>query len=603
MRVVSVMNLRLPAWVGWPGGGAPPVHYWAFGPVLRFTTLLLAYGFVALALTVNYAASITFFLLSIIGMYVGLRRGFVNGLSRAEKLLMLAFATYPAVAVITYLVGTQTNIGFRLLGRDLRFLLFIPIYLAVRSARPRLEHVGWAFAGSALGALVIAVLQSRPWPALAPHGVAGTHITFGDLAMLSGWVAALAFWFETGEQESRKWKMLKAVAGLIAVIASIMAAVLSHARGSWPAVLVLVAVCVICIPRGKVPWRYGRVSILTALIIVLGVSGWLLPSVQNQIARAYRDFSAYFVASNAKSIDASCVDTPAFLNALLGFSHLGGTGTVKVISLESPERQEVRSFGCQGGYALKISTPSLSSGEFYVDLYRGNWPARVRLQSIALLARGVARVNVGRKGAWTRVENESRWKLYRVAKNYAPSRYVQTASIEVPPGRSVLVIPLQLQRGTFAFPLMKTSIGQRFQMWRLAWTLFLHHPWSGIGTGAFSARLIRHRDRGDRTASLGVYQHAHSDYLTSLSTEGLLGLLAFLWLLLAPVFGGVRVRHWRLLVPRILCVGIIALAFGIFGVTETMFFHSLVISWYTVVVAVLYASCFAAPGFKGKPID
>ena len=102
---------------------------------------------------------------------------------------------------------------------------------------------------------------------------------------------------------------------------------------------------------------------------------------------------------------------------------------------------------------------------------------------------------------------------------------------------------------------------------------------------------------GDSAAApvVGGYEHAHSDYLTSLGTKGLLGLLAFLALLGIPVLLGFHFVTEEQTYGVRLAALMLASGVAVFGATETMFVHSLVISWYVVVVAVIIRAEGKAP--------
>lgn len=573
------------AWLGWPGSGTAPGHDWLPGPKLRCTVLLLVYAFLALALTVDYAASVTFFVLAIVGLYVGLRRGFVSGLTRFEKVAMLVFAAYPAIAVVSYLLGTQTNVGFRFLGRDVRLLFFIPVYLAIRWSRPTTKGAGWALAGGAVGAAVLAIVQSHPWPAPLVHGVAGTHIVFGDLALATGFLAATLLWFDRRQRTAvARWQALATVlAATAAIAAGIAASVLARARGGWPAVPVLAALLLATMPVAWRMKRAARASLAAACVVVLLAAAWAMTPVRQQVFRAVKDLSAYAAVANTRSVDSLCVDRQDFLKALLGHSRVRGPGSVGLRRLSERERREVSAFGCKGSYALIITNSPENHKSVNLQIYRGTGAARMRRQSVTILARGRGRFDVGWGNAWIRMLPSDGWREYRVTRQ---DKRLRPANLSVGPGDKLTVIPIQKPRGAFAFPLAESSAGRRLEMWRAAWSLFLSHPAWGAGTGSFQALGRRVLAHSPLAVLVGDYEHAHSDYLTTLGTKGAVGFLELLALLATPLVVAMRAERGAKTVsvaPEVT----FTVVFVIFGLTETMFSHSLVITWFCLVAATL----------------
>ena len=567
---------QLPVWIGWPGTGPAPGHDWLPGSKFRFVTLFFTYAFLALALTVDYAYSATFFLLAIIGMYVGFRRGFVNGLTRTEKFVMMVFAVYPAVAVVSYLFGTQTDVGFRFLGRDLRFVLFIPVYLAIRWSRPRPEHFALALTGGAVGACVMGFLQRNTWP--LPQGVTGTHIVFGDLALLSGLLAAAFLWPPKGEFSAFMTQRWKWAAILIAVGSGLAASILAKAGGSWLAVPVLACFFALAAPFGQSPHKLFRVGVLVSMLLVMAAAIWFLSPVRDRIKKVWQNSAAYVVAANSRAINAKCLDQEAPLRVLLQASYSFGSGSQKIMKLTDKERDELSGFGCRGNYAAELSNLASNSKPFEVGLYRGRGPANAGPQSATILAQGAARFNVGWKGAAVQINASKNWREYTAI---GRDSQIRSAIIDVMPGDRILFVPMQKQRGEFIYPLVTSSVGRRIEMWRESWALFLVKPWMGVGTGAFHA----YNESYIRSRLVGDYEHAHSDYFTSMGTKGIIGLLSLILLLsVLPIalgnnsestMGKTRSATLQLAV-------IFSVAFSVFGLTETMFVHSMVISWYTV---------------------
>ncbi len=581
---------ELPAWIGWPGSGPAPGHDWLPGPKLRFTILGLTYAFLALALTVNYAYSTAFFLLALIGLYVGFRRGFVNGLTRAEKLVMLAFASYVGVAMASYLLGTQTNTGFRFLGRDLRFLLFIPAYLAIRWARPKAEHIGWALAGGAVGSFILALIQYRPWPMSPLQGFAGTHISFGDLSILSGFLAA-ALLMPLGRRVPTG-KALHGIAwagALIGLLAGMGAGVLAAARGGWLAIPVLLLLFLWLPPVGARFRRLHRLALSIAGVAFLAVAAWLIPTIHHRIDQARQNLAAYITVANAKTINAPCVDRKDFLRTLMRYSHVRGPGQVTIARLPAADRNAVHALGCQGGYALHLSHTGSGKKPLQLNLYRGDAPARPQRQSAAILARGKGSFSVGWRGPWVRIEDARVWRLYRTIQPY---RWIRALNVHVPAYAGLWLIPRQVPHGNFAYALAASSVGERLEMWRAAWVLFLQHPWLGGGTGAFHPLGEEALGASAMAPIVGDYQHAHSDYLTSLGTRGIFGFLTIILVLLSSWLA-LRRTGFSPRNPWPLAGAVLTGGMSVFALTETMFIHSLVISWFGMVTAALLAAAMA----------
>ncbi len=84
-----------------------------------------------------------------------------------------------------------------------------------------------------------------------------------------------------------------------------------------------------------------------------------------------------------------------------------------------------------------------------------------------------------------------------------------------------------------------TTINHRYFIWRVAWAMVVDQPVVGVGYGAFAAHFPRYRDglRSDpwyssliETQQYENTRYAHNEYLHLWAESGVLGLLAFIWL-------------------------------------------------------------------------
>ncbi|NCO14338.1 MAG: O-antigen ligase family protein [Thiomicrospira sp.] len=71
------------------------------------------------------------------------------------------------------------------------------------------------------------------------------------------------------------------------------------------------------------------------------------------------------------------------------------------------------------------------------------------------------------------------------------------------------------------------SIGSRFEFWRVSWLAFLEAPLMGIGVGEFYAFKHDLNQTGGLAKHLVPFNHSHNEYLTILSTMGLVGFLVY----------------------------------------------------------------------------
>jgi (heptosyl)LPS beta-1,4-glucosyltransferase len=246
-----------------------------FADALKGWRAALVAAFIAIfpvaSLLIDQGATTSLLLLGLFGLVFTLQDGRPVRLTRDEKLLVFSVTFFFVIAVLAWLLGDINYLGFKKLGRYLRFLLFIPIFLAVRRA-PGREVLWWA--GLAVGSIaagsmaILQVMVGIGWEARV-SGVTDS-MAFGALALTMGFMSlgGLAHFRQYG----RAWQALP----LLAVGFGCAAAFLSSTRGTWLAVPVLLLLLYLFLSRGFRTRRWsllGGIVLLVCILYVLPFTG------------------------------------------------------------------------------------------------------------------------------------------------------------------------------------------------------------------------------------------------------------------------------------------------------------------------------------------
>lgn len=86
----------------------------------------------------------------------------------------------------------------------------------------------------------------------------------------------------------------------------------------------------------------------------------------------------------------------------------------------------------------------------------------------------------------------------------------------------------------------ETSVGSRFEMWRSAFAGFRGSPMLGVGWGNMDERFLEDVAAGVRASRIAEHDQPHNQYLSHLSSGGLLGLGSLMALLLVPGIKSLR---------------------------------------------------------------
>ena len=137
-----------------------------------------------------------------------------------------------------------------------------------------------------------------------------------------------------------------------------------------------------------------------------------------------------------------------------------------------------------------------------------------------------------------------------------------------------------------------TSVGARFEMWRVAWIMFTENPIFGIGWGNFIEKNDELIAKGLSTKHISVFYHPHNQFISALAKGGVLGGVAVIIFYLFPAIAFYKVigksrnpeYHRIALAGLILVIGYIG-----FSLTESILERSRSIIFFSFYLAVFMA--------------
>ena len=203
-----------------------------------------------------------------------------RALSHNEKLLLVGLALYSFSGLISYFNANDGYEYVKHMGRYLRFLFIIPVYLLL--TRGDMQLFRYLLAGAIVSGplyLMIALssISERPgYPASGHYH----WITFGDAAMLSVvFLAATLIIKKTGF-------VLKAIIAC-AIACAFYASLLSQARGAWLALLLCLAVMLyMMFKSGNVKIKLKVILPLLALVIAITGASSINDLIQSRVQEA-----------------------------------------------------------------------------------------------------------------------------------------------------------------------------------------------------------------------------------------------------------------------------------------------------------------------------
>lgn len=521
---------------------------------------VLAFAFPVTALVVPKAASTIFAIFFLAGLWL-LIRGRAGKLDPLLTWILVAFAAYFAVGALSFFLGEQTRLGEKLLGRDLRFLGAVAVVFALlrlqMPAGPLRNAI--AFGGVATGSVALVQLL------LAGMDRAGGEtisIVFGHL---SAWLFAANVGLVISAPAGRRLMLTGAAGALAAVLAS-------QTRGALLVVaLVLLSGLAIAVGRHaglRRPRRLAAAS-FAAVVVIATVATPLWP----RITAAWIEFerSEEVLSASVPAPVRGCLADAQLLQELLA---LGKTSRGLRASITATgEWPGV----CAGDAAILLENPSARMASWRGP-YR-NIPAGT---GGALYVAGTGRV--GLEGGSERIDLvAARGK--RIVLPAATDLEKTRLLVRVPPGEQLLIAPVEVHPGEYAFAAVESSVGNRLVMWQLALRRIGTAP-LGQGAGSWPVIAAEEAAAGRSPWRLAAYDHAHSDYLTVLLERGWLGLLALFGVFVTPLAWAAHAQAapWR----RDAAV-VVVVAAAVSALTETMFNHSIGITYYCFLLLLLAA--------------
>lgn len=136
-----------------------------------------------------------------------------------------------------------------------------------------------------------------------------------------------------------------------------------------------------------------------------------------------------------------------------------------------------------------------------------------------------------------------------------------------------------------------TSVGIRLQLWNAAWILFKERPLVGIGRENYSSGVNALVSRKIVSPAAAAYAHSHNEILFNMAILGVFGLLASVSLYCVPGYYFAReFRHADEDIRTAAALGLtLCIGFFIYGLTDLMFFWTVLGGFYTMSVATFLA--------------
>lgn len=565
---------------------------------LRWVTSILVLVFPTATLFVNRGDSYSFWLLVLIGIWVWMRYGARPFLDRWSGTLLLVFALFFGVTVVAYIFGVQTQDGFRFLGRYLRFLFVAPVFLAFRRYQPTAKTV---FIGLAVGAFAGGVGSVwhflHIYPDVRMEAATDLSIIFGDLTTTM--VLCTIAGFGLMAASKRAWLVLLLILSLAGGLA---ATLLSGTRGAWIPLLGL-PLFLMTPMSGFLKRRYLFAILLVLVAVFSSFYFMTRTGTQARIKQAFHYIPDYFVGYAAASKEPpernflpQCVNSRRFLNR---WSSMYSETRQPFLSIRVVHTDEIEH---ECGYKYAVQLRNLNASKWVGYAFPRVARKATGLHRSQILVRGRGEIVLSGVKQESRKFDSQKYELIHLTSHGGSGRNI---GVYVPPTGEIWIIPVDGYFGEYSLSIGDNSVGIRLELWRAAWYLFLTHPLLGVGTGAYQPSTQRLIAIGVIAPFAGTFDHPHNDFLNALASFGIVGFAALLAVFLLPAWFFMRaVRSGERSVHALGLAGLFTvIGFAIYALTDVVFLHNMMITWYVVYMALFYAllSTRASRTVKAEP--
>lgn len=191
-------------------------------------------------------------------------------------------------------------------------------------------------------------------------------------------------------------------------------------------------------------------------------------------------------------------------------------------------------------YSLLIVIAVVLLAYFFKDSYDLRLKTAIFLLIVTLLLT-VTRLD-GRSGylalallsPWIFITMLGRQRIFIVAAAFMTVFVLLSLSPKV--RERIALIPKEIKQYQSGDQAKTSSVGERLEMWRDAWGIFINNPVAGAGTAGFL------HESGKRHPGRGA-SHPHNSYLFIAANYGILGILVYGWLAVLTIRRAWQTRH------------------------------------------------------------